>query len=54
MVIRYGPWWLSAEYGGRNQAIVPREVYDSLPEKVKPLFRHRAEGVDNKDVTVLA
>ena len=53
LVVRYAPWWLSAEYGGRNQAIVPRATYEALPPKVKILFRHRAEGVENKDVSVL-
>ena len=38
MVVRYAPWWLSAGYGGRNQSIVPNEVYDALPPSEQPLF----------------
>ena len=53
MVVRYAPWWLSAEYGGRNQAIVPASTYAALPASVQTLFRHRAEGVPNRVVTVL-
>ena len=44
IITRYCPWWLSVEFGGRNNAIVPRETYEALPEAVKPLYRHRAEG----------
>ena len=40
-MVPYAPWWLSAEYGGRNQPIVPRATYEALPAKVKTLFRHR-------------
>ena len=53
MVVRYAPWWLSAEYGGRNQAIVPRDTYAALPAAVQTLFRHRAAGVASREVTVL-
>ena len=47
VITRYCPWWLSLEFGGRNNAVVPREVYAALPETVKPLYRHRAEGEAN-------
>ena len=43
IITRYCPWWLSVEFGGRNNAIVPRETYEALPEAVKPLYRYRAE-----------
>ena len=44
IITRYCPWWLSVEFGRRNNAIVPREAYEALPEAVKMLYRHRAEG----------
>ena len=44
IITRYCPWWLSVEFGGRNNAIVPRATYEALPEAVKLLYRHRAEG----------
>ena len=47
IITRYCPWWLSVEVGGRNNAIVSRETYEVLPEAVKPLYRHRAEGEEN-------
>jgi len=47
VITRYCPWWLSVEFGRRNNAIVPKATYEALPETVKPLFRHRAEGLDN-------
>lgn len=47
VITRYCPWWLSVEFGRRNNAIVPAATYEALPENVKPLFRHRAEGMDN-------
>jgi ectoine hydroxylase-related dioxygenase (phytanoyl-CoA dioxygenase family) len=47
VITRYCPWWLSLEFGRRNNAIVPEATYDALPEAVKPLFRHQAEGMDN-------
>lgn len=47
IITRYVPWWLSLEFGGRNLAIVPRAVYEAMPDPVKQLYRHRAEGVDN-------
>jgi len=45
MLTRFVPWWLSLEFGGRNTAIVPRASYEAMPEGVKLLYRHRAEGV---------
>ncbi len=47
IITRYCPWWLSVEFGGRNNAIVPRDAYDAFPDSVKQLYRHRAEGMDN-------
>ena len=47
IVVRYVPWWVSVEFGGRNNAIVPRQVYEVFPEDVKPLYRHRVDGVEN-------
>lgn len=47
IVVRYVPWWVSVEFGGRNNAIVPRQVYEAFPEEVKPLYRHRVDGVAN-------
>jgi hypothetical protein len=47
IVVRYVPWWVSVEFGGRNNAIVPRQVYEAFPEDVKPLYRHRVDGVTN-------
>jgi ectoine hydroxylase-related dioxygenase (phytanoyl-CoA dioxygenase family) len=47
IITRYCPWWLSVEFIGRNNAIVPRETFAALPEAVKPLYRHRAEGEEN-------
>ena len=47
IITRYCPWWLSVEFGGRNNAVVPEEVYAALPDAVKPLYRHRARGLDN-------
>ncbi len=44
VLARYSPWWLSLEFGGRNHAIVPRETYEAMPDEVKLLYRHRAEG----------
>lgn len=44
ILARYSPWWLSLEFGGRNNAIVPRETYEAMPDAVKLLYRHRAEG----------
>lgn len=41
---RYAAWWLSLEFGGRNRAIIPRVTYDAMPDRVKLLYRHRAEG----------
>ena len=35
IITRYCPWWLSVEFGRRNNAIVPREAYEALPEAVK-------------------
>ena len=53
MVVRYAPWWLSAEYGGRNRAIVPATTCAALPAAVRTLFRHRAEDVANRELPVL-
>ncbi len=53
MVVRYAPWWLSAEYGGRNRAIVPATTFAALPAAVRTLFRHRAEDVANRELPVL-
>ena len=47
IVVRYVPWWVSVEFGGRNNAIVPQEVYEAFPEEVKPLYRHRVDGIAN-------
>ena len=47
IVVRYVPWWVSVEFGGRNNAIVPQHVYEAFPEDVKPLYRHRVDGVAN-------
>ena len=47
IVVRYVPWWVSVEFGGRNNAIVPRQVYEVFPEAVKPLYRHRVDGATN-------
>ena len=47
IVVRYVPWWVSVEFGGRNNAVVPRQVYEAFPEDVKPLYRHRVDGVTN-------
>ena len=47
IVVRYVPWWVSVEFGGRNNAVVPRQVYEAFPEDVKSLYRHRADGVPN-------
>ncbi len=47
VITRYCPWWLSVEFGGRNNAVVPPEIYAALPDTVKPLYRHRAEDQDN-------
>ena len=47
IVVRYVPWWVSVEFGGRNNAIVPRQVYEAFPEDVKRLYRHRVDGVAN-------
>ncbi len=44
VLTRYSPWWLSLEFVGRNNAIVPRTTYESMPDAVKLLYRHRAEG----------
>jgi hypothetical protein len=44
VLTRYVPWWLSLEFGGRNRAIVPRKAYEAMPDAVKLLYRHRAEG----------
>lgn len=44
MLTRYAPWWLSLEFGGRNNAMVPKDVFDAFPDSVKDLYRHRAEG----------
>ena len=35
---------LSVEFGGRNNAIVPREAYEALPEAVKPLLSASGRG----------
>ena len=53
MVVRYAPWWLSAEYGGRNRAVVPASTCAALPAAVRTLFRHRAEDVANRELPVL-
>jgi hypothetical protein len=53
VVVRYAPWWLSAEYGGRNQSIIPAESFDALSPAVQTLFRHRAEHADARDVSAL-
>ena len=53
MVVRYAPWWLSAEYGGRNRAVVPASTCAALPAAVRTLFRHRAEGVAERGLPVL-
>ena len=47
VLARYSPWWINLEFGGRNRAIVPRAVYEAMPDSVKALYRHRAEGVEN-------
>ena len=47
VLARYSPWWVSLEFGGRNQAFVPRTVYEALPDAVKVLYRHRVEGEEN-------
>lgn len=47
VITRYCPWWLSVEFGGRNNAVVPLSVYNALPEDVKPLYRHRAQNHGN-------
>ena len=48
VLVRYAPWWLNVEFGGRNQALVPVEVYEALTEDVKALYRHRVKGVANR------
>ncbi len=56
MPIRYAPWWLNLESlrpgsderdrltaGGQGENTVPpvpSDVFEDLPESVKPLFRH--------------
>ena len=47
VLTRYSPWWINLELGGRNQAIVPKMAYEALPDDVKLLYRHRAEGEKN-------
>lgn len=47
VLTRFSPWWVSLEFGGRNRAVVPREIYEGLPDAVKLLYRHRVEGEDN-------
>ena len=44
VLTRYSPWWMNLEFGGRNRAIVPRKTYETMPDAVKLLYRHRAEG----------
>ena len=45
VLTRYSPWWMSLEFGARNQAFVPRDVFDKFPDTVKDLYRHRIEQV---------
>ena len=47
MLTRYSPWWMNLEFGGRNQAMVPRAIYERFPEEVKLLYKHRVEGEAN-------
>lgn len=47
ILTRYSPWWISLEFGGRNRATVPREIYNAFPDDVKDLYRHRVEGEEN-------
>lgn len=48
VLVRYAPWWLNVEFGNRNQSQVPVEVYETFPEDVKRLYRHRVKGVANR------
>jgi len=47
ILTRYSPWWLNLEFGGRNRARVPREIFEGFPEGVRDLYRHRVEGEGN-------
>lgn len=47
MLTRYAPWWLSVEFGGRNNAMVPRDIFETFPESVKDLYRHRVEDEED-------
>ena len=47
ILTRYSPWWMNLEFGGRNRAMVPREIFEGFPEGVKDLYRHRVEGEEN-------
>ena len=41
VVARYSPWWLSTEYGKRNAAFVPADIFDSFPQPLQELYAHR-------------
>ena len=45
VLTRFSPWWISLEFGGRNQAVVPRDAFEKFPDAVKDLYRHRVEQV---------
>ena len=47
ILTRYSPWWMNLEFGGRNRARVPREIFEQFPEGTKDLYRHRVEGEPN-------
>jgi ectoine hydroxylase-related dioxygenase (phytanoyl-CoA dioxygenase family) len=47
ILTRYLPWWISLEFGGRNRAMVPKDVFEKFPESVKDLYRHRVEGEEH-------
>ena len=41
VLTRYSPWWISVEFGHRNLAVVPPKIYETFPDGVKDLYRHR-------------
>ncbi len=41
VVARYSPWWLSTEYGKRNAAFVPADIFDRFPQPLQELYAHR-------------
>ena len=46
-VIRYAPWWLSAEFGWGDgaQEWLPEPIYSAMTHSLQPLVSHRACGV---------